>query len=93
MPRWVHTINLKDLWAEPAEDDDAQAIKVAPQVAERIRALAKRIEPKDPLLSSDLEDVADEFADVPDCDHPQRAFNHTLDGLYDIADANRIWVA
>lgn len=92
MPRWDHTLHLKELWAADAEDDDTQAIEVAPQVAERLRVFAKQIEAKKPGLSYDIEDIADEFADVPNCEHPQRAFNRTLDALYDIGDEHRIWV-
>lgn len=93
MPRWDHTLRLKELWAKPAEDDDAQAAEVAPQVAERIKKLAKKVEQSKPFLSSDLEDIADEFEDIPNCDSPERAFNRTLNHLYDLADEHRIWVA
>jgi len=93
MPRWDHEIRIKELWAAEADDDDMQAIEVAPQVAERLRAFAKRIESKKPFLASEIENIADEFADVPETDKPERAFNDILDGLYDLADANRIWVA
>ncbi|GJE37871.1 hypothetical protein [Methylobacterium persicinum] len=96
MPRWDHTLKLKELWMDDEHDDgddNALATRVAPVAAERVRALAKKVEGANPILSDSLEEIADGFADVPDCDKPKKAFNWTLDELYDLADGNRIWIA
>jgi len=93
MPRWDHTLHLKELWAEEHDDRNEQATRIAPVVAERVAALGRRLESKAPFLSADLEELAEEFGDVPNETRPSAAFNEILGNLYDLADAHRIWIA
>ncbi len=90
MPKWNHHLRIKELWAERAEDDDAQAKEIAPEVAIRINRLAKQV--KDEVVAYELETIAEQFEDVPSTDSPQRAFNYILSDLYDLGDRERIWI-
>ena len=93
MPRWDHTLRLKELWADRTNNDNKQASEIAATVADRVAALGRKLDTKAPFLSADLEEIAEEFRDVPEQDRPQEAFNDILSSLYDLADAHRIWIA
>lgn len=92
MPRWEHKLSVKELFEPDAEDHDEVARRIGPLVAERVRALAKKVEAKDAYLSIALEDCADYFADCEGEERAQSMFNDALNDLYDLGDRYRIWI-
>jgi hypothetical protein len=92
MARWKHELKIKDLFLHLEGDQDENAKKVAPEVSARVAALSKRLTSKDPMLSSDLEEIADSFSVVHEDDEPSEMFNGVLSDLYDLGDRHRIWI-
>lgn len=93
MPRWDYKLSIKELWQDRRDDDaDESAKEIAPEVARRVRHLSQRVSAKKPVLSADLQDMAEGFEDVPTTDEPSDAFNAILNDLYDLGDAERIWI-
>lgn len=91
MPKWRYTLKIKELWQDREDDENEQAIEIAPEVSRRIHALAKQV--SDEGLRSDLEELADQFEDVKDeAGKASKAFNYYLNDLYDLGDRERIWV-
>lgn len=95
-PIWDHSLRIKHLLNESSSDERAQ--ELGAEVAKILRASSwlKReqaliaADPENAGLhvTSEIEDLADELADVTTLEH----FNEALDELYDLADAHRVWI-
>jgi hypothetical protein len=94
MPNWRYTLPLKDLLSDDENADfNAASVVIAPQAAERVRHLMKRVA-DDGHLYIELDEVADMFDDVLNVpvEVAQVAFNDAMKMLYDLSDIHRVWV-
>jgi len=87
MANWKYRVNLKHLLTE--DDSDENAIRVGKEVARIVRVSTwyKENTKIDPY--SDLEETLEFLETVNDVEE----FNYYLDWLYDLADAERAWIA
>lgn len=89
-PVWDHQVKLRHLIAEDVDDDTAhergRAIAAALTSTSWARAAHREAEHAG---SSDLLDIISELEDIADLTH----LNHVIDALYDLADADRAWIA
>jgi len=81
-PSWAHKINLRDVF----HNDDLTFEQKRDAIVARIRATTwfKQYDEFD-----DLPQFVEELADAED----KYAFNDVLGEIYDIADADRVWIA
>lgn len=90
-PIWDRRLTIKHLLTSDDSDENAQ--EVGRKIAAILRASdwlkADKEENDERLGGSEVEQVAEEFEDIEDLDH----FNLVLDSLYDLADADRVWIA
>ena len=90
-PIWDHRLTIKHLLT--SDDSDESAKESGRDIAKALRASswlkADIEENRDCLGYSEVEQVAEEFEDIEDLDH----LNLVLDSLYDLADADRVWIA
>lgn len=87
MANWEYRVNLKHLFT--ADDSDENAIRVGKEVASIVRVSTwyKENTKTDPY--SDLEETLEFLETVNDVDE----LNYYLGWLYDLADAERAWIA
>lgn len=89
-PVWDSRLRIKHLLTDDGSDESAH--EVGQQIAATLRASswmkADQRQAEDRLGDSEVQLVAEEFEDIKDLDH----FNAVLDTLYDLADADRVWV-
>ncbi len=81
-PIWAHKINLADVF----HNDDLTFEQKRDAIVRRIRASRWF---KDYDEHDDLPQFVEELADAED----KHAFNSPWDCIYDIADADRVWIA
>jgi hypothetical protein len=81
-PVWAHKVNLRDVF----HDDNLTFEQRRDAIVRRIRATTwfKQYDEFD-----DLPMFVEELADA----ETKAAFNDVLDEIYDIADADRVWIA
>lgn len=93
MTRWVHHLKLKDIL--DVDEDDLSS----PTTANAARLMHQRLEefrlaeyPSD----DDIAGISDEFHTIGFVDGDEAArideFNHVMNGLYDWADAEKVWI-
>lgn len=81
-PTWAHKINLADVF----HNDEMTFEEKRDAIVRRIRATTWF---KDYDEYDDLPQLVEELADAEDTD----AFDGVWDCIYDIADADRVWIA
>lgn len=90
-PLWDHRLTIKHLLT--SDDSDESAKESGRDIAKALRASswfkADIEENGDRLGGSEVEQAAEEFEDIENVSH----LNLVLDGLYDLADADRVWIA
>jgi len=96
---WDYKLNIKSIFMGESIPDlptAAQTIDMAKEVAERVKALCKRIENVDPDLWVDLDNCVDELEELDGIENAYEArdrFNEVLGHLYDQADyGKRVWI-
>ena len=90
-PAWDRHLTIKHLLTGDDSDENAQEIgrKIAAILRASAWLKADKEENDERLGGSEVEQIAEDFEDIEDLDH----FNLVLDGLYDLADADRVWIA
>lgn len=90
-PIWDHRLTIKHLFSD--DDSDENAKKVGKEIAAILRGSewlkANQEDSEGRVGGSEVEQIADEFEDIEDMRH----FSLVIDGLYDLADADRVWIA
>lgn len=90
-PIWDRRLTIKHLFSD--DDSDENAKKVGKEIAAILRSSewlkADQKNSKDRVGGSEVEQIADEFEDIENMRH----FSLVIDGLYDLADADRVWIA
>lgn len=86
--RWLVTVNIKDLLGE--DESPEAVIAAATGIRQRMANLSSSPLANDLDLMA-LGDILSDFADIVEAPDVSD-FNGVLDGLYDWADANRVWL-
>lgn len=87
-PVWEHHLNIRHLLASDGAQEDPGA--TGKQVAQVLRASSwAKADVQAHGMDSEVAMCAEEFEDIEDVAH----FNDVLDRLYDLADADRTWIA
>lgn len=90
MTHWKHRVNIKHLITDDESDENAK--KVGKQIAKALRAStwarADREYADEYGRDSEVDICAEEFSDVDGLDH----LNGVLDVMYDLADADKVWI-
>lgn len=88
MAHWRYTLPIKDTFVDDADDlNESQIAELAESMAKRIDTFVSKLSANNEL-SYELDGISSEFrtcSTVEDIDY-------TLAQMYDICDANRIWV-
>ena len=83
-PVWDHRLTIKHhLTCNPADAPD-----IGKKIAATLRACTWYTTVQKQNPHDDLVAIAEELDDIDDAEH----FNAVLDRLYDIADADRVWI-
>lgn len=89
-PVWDRKLHIKHLLSEDTSTENAK--KVGNEIAQVLRGSswlkADEKESAERMGGSEVAQVAEEFEDIEDLEH----FNAVMDRLYDLADADRVWV-
>lgn len=90
-PIWDRRLTIKNLLTDDDSDENAQEIgrKIAAILRDSDWLKADKEENDERLGGSEVEQVAEEFEDIENVSH----LNLVLNGLYDLADADRVWIA
>lgn len=90
-PVWDRRLHIKHLLNDDDSDENAQ--EVGRQIAAILRTSswlkADKENHGERLGDPEVQMAMEEFEDIADIDH----FNAVLDNLYDLADADRVWIA
>lgn len=91
MSEWKHTLYIKHLFAEAKTDETARetARSIATELKESKWYFEEETEARRTQQDAEIVALTEEFGDV-DC---LERFDECVLGLYDLADADRIWIA
>lgn len=85
-PAWDHHLKIKHLLTDDVSDEACR--RVGAEIATILRSSDWLRDDEKGTGPSEITVCAEEFEEVTDVDH----LNEVLDRLYDLADADRVWI-
>ena len=89
MANWKFKIDVSEVWKKYEDDEDFDSFKeeLLPILKSKQDEIAKKLDDEDEVM--DYEDLVNEIDMTEDEDE----FDYAWQGLYDWADANKVWIS